>query len=52
MLFQLCRMTADNNLIVGDFHTYFIGEKPLMVHDGLLRQSTAVVLPGYHTVVG
>jgi hypothetical protein len=35
------------NLIVGDFHTYFVGEKPLLVHDGLLRQPTAAVLPGY-----
>jgi hypothetical protein len=35
------------NLIVGDFHTYFVGEKTLLAHDGLLRQPTVAVLPGY-----
>jgi hypothetical protein len=35
------------NLIVGDFHTYFVGENRLLIHDGELRQPTPVVLPGY-----
>jgi hypothetical protein len=36
------------NLVVGDFHSYFVGEHGLLVHDNELRQPTRAILPGYH----
>jgi hypothetical protein len=35
------------NLVVGDFHSYFVGEHGLLVHDNELRQPTRAILPGY-----
>jgi hypothetical protein len=35
-----------HNLIVDDFHTYFVGAQSLLVHDGTLRQPTRALTPG------
>jgi len=34
------------NLIVDGFHTYFVGEQGVLVHDNLLREPTTAVVPG------
>lgn len=34
------------NLIVSDFHSYFVGEQGILVHDNTLREPTRAVLPG------
>lgn len=45
---ELSRQEAFN-LVVDDFHTYFVGRKALLVHDNSLRRPTTAILPGYHT---
>ena len=35
-----------HNLIVADFHTYFVGEGKLLVHDVTQRQATNTAVPG------
>jgi hypothetical protein len=35
------------NLVVHDFHTYFVGRQGLLVHDNTPRRPTTAVLPGY-----
>jgi hypothetical protein len=35
-----------HNLIVDDFHTYFVGEQGMLVHDITYRQPTRAVVPG------
>jgi hypothetical protein len=34
------------NLVVDDFHTYFVGEHKLLSHDNTPRQPTSMVVPG------
>lgn len=34
------------NLVVDDFHTYFVGQRQLLVHDAQLPQPTTNILPG------
>ena len=34
------------NLIVADFHTYFVGEAKLLCHDNTVRRPTDAVVPG------
>lgn len=34
------------NLIVADFHTYFIGEPQILTHDNTVRKPTHAVVPG------
>jgi hypothetical protein len=34
------------NLVVADFHTYFVGQQKLLTHDNTPRQYTSVVVPG------
>ncbi len=34
------------NLIVADFHTYFVGERKLLSHDNTVRRPTAAAVPG------
>jgi hypothetical protein len=34
------------NLVVDDFHTYFVGEEFVLSHDVTNRQPTAAVIPG------
>lgn len=36
------------NLVIGDFHCYFVGEYGFLVHDNELRKPTRAILPGYH----
>jgi hypothetical protein len=36
------------NLVVDDFHTYFVGRLGLLVHDNIFREPTTAVLPGLH----
>lgn len=38
------------NLVVDDFHTYFVGRLGLLVHDNHFRQPTTAVVPGLHRV--
>jgi hypothetical protein len=35
------------NLVVGDFHTYFVGKNPILTHDVTVRQPTDMALPGF-----
>jgi hypothetical protein len=34
------------NLIVDDFHTFFVGDQGLLVHDNTPREPTAALVPG------
>ena len=34
------------NLIVSDFHTYFVGEQGILVHDNTPREPTRAEIPG------
>lgn len=34
------------NLVVADFHTYFVGQSKILTHDITIRQSTTCVVPG------
>jgi hypothetical protein len=34
------------NLVVADFHTYFIGESKILVHDNSMRKPTSAKVPG------
>jgi hypothetical protein len=36
------------NFVVGDFHTYFVGETGMLVHDNVFRQPTTALVPGLH----
>jgi hypothetical protein len=38
------------NMVVDDFHTYFVGRLGLLVHDNDFRQPTTAVLPGLHRI--
>ena len=40
------RTEVTYNLIVADFHTYFIGERRLLSHDNTVRRPTAGSVPG------
>jgi hypothetical protein len=35
-----------HNLVVADFHTYFVTEAKILTHDNTIRQPTNVVVPG------
>lgn len=35
-----------HNLIVADFHTYFVGEGRLLCHDNTVREPTQAIVPG------
>ncbi len=35
-----------HNLVVDRFHTYFVGEMPLLVHDNMPRRLTPTIVPG------
>ncbi len=35
-----------HNLVVADFHTYFVTEAKILTHDNTIRQPTKVVVPG------
>lgn len=37
---------ATYNLIVADFHTYFVGEGKILSHDNTIREPTVAVVPG------
>jgi len=37
---------ATYNLIVADFHTYFVGEGRILSHDNTIREPTVVLVPG------
>jgi hypothetical protein len=34
------------NLVVADFHTYFVGYRKVLSHDNTIRQPTRAVVPG------
>ena len=34
------------NLVVADFHTYFVGRQKLLTHDNTIRKPTNCVVPG------
>ena len=34
------------NLIVDDFHTFFVGDQGILVHDNTPREPTAALVPG------
>jgi hypothetical protein len=34
------------NLIVADFHTYFVGEAKILSHDNTIREPTVAIVPG------
>ncbi len=34
------------NLVVADFHTYFVGESRILSHDNTRRRPTSALLPG------
>jgi len=34
------------NLVVADFHTYFVGERKVLVHDNNIRDASMTLLPG------
>jgi hypothetical protein len=38
--------SSSHNLIVADFHTYFVGDRGILVHDNTPRQPTSALLPG------
>ncbi len=35
------------NLVVADFHSYFVGEELILSHDNTIRQRTNAIVPGY-----
>jgi hypothetical protein len=35
------------NLVVADFHSYFVGEPLILSHDNTIRQQTNAIVPGY-----
>jgi hypothetical protein len=37
------------NLVVADFHTYFVGYRKVLSHDNTIRQPTRAVVPGLQT---
>lgn len=39
---------ATYNLIVADFHTYFVGDAKILSHDNTTVQPTEALVPGYH----
>jgi hypothetical protein len=34
------------NLLVADFHTYFVGERQALSHDNTVRQPVSAAIPG------
>jgi hypothetical protein len=34
------------NLVVADFHTYFVGQAKILTHDNTIRRPTTCVVPG------
>jgi hypothetical protein len=34
------------NLIVADFHTYFVGKAKILSHDNTIREPTVALVPG------
>jgi hypothetical protein len=40
------RQAETYNLIVDDFHTYFVGEEFVLSHDVTIRRPTAAIIPG------
>jgi hypothetical protein len=36
-----------HNLIVADFHSYFVGEQMILSHDNTIRERTNATVPGY-----
>lgn len=43
------RQTQVYNLVVADFHTYFVGDSRVMVHDNTIYAPPTVSVPGYKT---
>ncbi len=41
-----------HNLIVNDFHTYFVGQKGILVHDITYRRPTRALVPGLPEEIG
>ena len=39
-------LEATYNLIVADFHTYFVGEGKILSHDNTIREPTVALVPG------
>ena len=39
-------MAKTYNLVVADFHTYFVGERKLLSHDNTPRRPTRMIVPG------
>ena len=37
---------ATYNLIVADFHTYFVGQAKVLSHDNTIREPTVALVPG------
>ncbi len=35
------------NLVVADFHSYFVGEQLILSHDNTIREQTNAIVPGY-----
>jgi len=44
--FEQIGYEATYNLIVADFHTYFVGEGKILSHDNTIREPTIAVVPG------
>lgn len=44
---QEARIADVYNLVIADFGTYFVGQKPVLVHDNTLRTPTLVRVPGW-----
>ena len=40
------------NMIVEDFHTYFVGKSGILSHDNTLRGANKHVVPGVETLTG
>lgn len=34
------------NLVVADFHTYFVGDAKILSHDNTIRRPTDAIVPG------
>jgi hypothetical protein len=39
---------AAHNLVVADFHTYFVGSAQVLAHDNTYRKPTRALTPGFH----
>ena len=38
-----------HNLVVADFHTYFVTDAKILTHDNTIREPTAALVPGLAT---